>query len=203
MEVWLIISRSALALVATYVFLLLFWRRLKEDYTYNQILSTGFYTLFGIIVATIIADNFFSMWWFWSALVGAIFGLLIGIWRFNLRLFETLEAAILGLLPPVFLVYLYYGLVERSIISLIASSVVLVLFVGFFILDKHYKKFTWYKSGRAGFAGFTIFGLFFLTRAAVAVFAGDMLSFVDGTEEYLSGIMAFSAFLILYNLSKE
>jgi hypothetical protein len=203
MNVWIIVSRTILTITATYLFLLLFWRRLKEDYTYSQILSTGFYALFGAAVGSIIADNFFSAWWFWAAFAGAFLGLSAGIWRFNLRTFETMEAAILGFLPVTTLVCLYYGLMESSIPALVSASVVFLLFVGFFILDKHYKKFTWYKSGRAGFAGFTIFGLFFLIRAAVAVFVGDMLSFVQGIEVYLSGIMAFGAFLILYNLSRE
>lgn len=80
--------------VAVILFLFNFWKKLKDDYTQNQIFTSGFYVLLGIGVGNIISVNFLPEWWFWASFSGGVLGLVIGILRFSLKIFETLDSAI-------------------------------------------------------------------------------------------------------------
>lgn len=192
-----------ISIISVVLFLFSFWSRLREDYTQNQIFTTGFYTLLGIACGSILADNFAPPWWFWASFTGSILGLLLGLIRFRLRIFETLEAAVLAELLLFLVVFLTHLIENFSLITLWGTFGVIV-FLGFYLfLDAHYKKFSWYKSGRVGFTGLTILGLFFLTRTVVAMFAIDMLSFVGDQEVIVSGILSFLSFMAVYNLSRQ
>lgn len=183
------------------LFLFSFWRRLKEDYIANQIFTTAFYILFGISIFVFLSRFLFDHMWFWFGLLGTSLGVLLGIYRFRLRIFETIEILVVSLLQLVAAVYLaeYFNNARGA---LGAFFVTLILYLIFNIFDKHYKGFSWYKSGRVGFSGMAVLGLFFLVRALVAVFFDGVVSFV-GNEAILSGTLAFIAFLMLYNLSRS
>jgi hypothetical protein len=190
-------------LASSLLFLFIFWERLKEDYTQNQIFTTGFYVLFGIGCGNIIADNFWVDWWFWSGLVGGVIGLLLGIRRFRLRIFESLEAFVISCLSLFFVITSTNLIFEYSKESLFLVSGLAVFIIIFLMLDKHYKKFTWYKSGRVGFSGLTVLGLFFLTRSIVAMSGLSVLSFAGELEVVVSGVLSFASFLAVYNLSSK
>jgi hypothetical protein len=177
--------------------------RLREDYTQNQIFTTGFWVLVGIGCGNILADNFFSDWWFLAGLVGGVLGLLAGIRRFRLRFFETLEAFVISGLFLFLSVALAELISDYSLSSLSLTSGVIFFIAAFLFLDAHYKKFTWYKSGRVGFSGLTILGLFFLTRSIVAMSDLSVLSFVGDFEVVISGILSFASFMAVYNLSEK
>ena len=126
----------------------------------------------------------------------------LAIFRFKLRIFEVVESGVLGSLSLLSLVYLYALLENGDILAGSGILICIALIILFIYFDKHYKYFTWYKSGRIGFSGLTILGLFFLIRAAVALFFSDMISFVSGYEAVLSGVLAFVSFLTVFNLAK-
>ncbi len=187
--------------LASILFLFLFWTRLKEDYTQNQIFTTGFYVLLGIGSGNILAVNFFRDWWLWSGFLGGVIGLLLGIRRFRLRFFETLEAFVISGLSLFLVVSISDCIGKYSIDSLalcfgIASFIILFVF-----LDKHYRKFSWYKSGRVGFSGLTVLGTFFLVRSIVAMIYPHMLSFAGDIEVVVSGVLSFLSYMAVYNLS--
>lgn len=184
-------------------FLFIFWRRLKEDYIGNQIFSSAFIVLTGLAIVRLITMYFISDWWFWLSLLSASISLFIVIKRYRLRVFETLEALVLALMPWLSLLFLADSVVGSSTESLVGFIIVTILIILFFVFDKHYKRFTWYKSGRVGFSGLTILGLFFLLRALVALNFHNVLSFSSKNEVYLSAVLAFSSFLILFNLSRQ
>ena len=189
--------------IASLFFLFFFWRKLREDYTNNQIFNTGFYILFGIFLFSVLADNFAPLWTFWLSLSGSLFGLFIGISRFRLRIFEAVEAWVLGLLGITMSFYVYNWVKSFSLVDF-APVVVLFLFIFlYFFMDSKYKQFTWYRSGRIGFTGLVTLGSFFLLRSLVALFYPNMLFFVGKSEPILSGIVSFTAFLILFNLSRR
>lgn len=190
-----------ITLFSSLLFLFVFWTRLKEDYTQNQIFTTGLYILFGLGFGNLLADNLFRSWWFWTGFAGGFFGLTAGIKRFRLRFFETLEAFVISGLS-VFLTVSFSDLMkEYSLISLLLTLGIM-FFIGLFLfLDKHYKKFYWYKSGRVGFSGLTVLGLFFLVRTAVAMSGISVLSFAGESEVVISGMLAFISFISVYNLS--
>jgi hypothetical protein len=198
-----VIVRVFFTLVASLSFLYLFWRKLKEDYTANQIFNTAFYVLFGIFLFSVLAAHFAFVWSFWLSFVGGLFGLIIGISRYRLKVFEALEGWVLGLLGLTMTFYTYNWLKSFSLTDF-APVVVLFLFIFFyFYMDSRYKQFTWYRSGRIGFAGLVTLGGFFLVRGLVALFYPDMLFFVGKSEPIISGIVSFAAFLILFNLARR
>lgn len=192
-----------LTLIACFLFLYIFWVRLREDYTANQIFTATFYVLLGIGFGNILADNFFPPWWFWATFFGGILGLAIGIWRFSLRIFEAMEAYIISGLALLFVVSTEDFVRKYSQSSLMLLISVLFFIVLFIFFDKHYKKFTWYKSGRVGFTGLTVLGLFFLARSVVAMTDVSMLSLGGDLEVILSGVTSFVGFITVYNLSEK
>lgn len=197
-----VLIRVALSLIGILIFLFVFWKRLREDYSETIIFTSAFYVLFGIFISDLIALYFFEKWWFWLGLLGGTIGIILAIFRFRLRVFEVVESGVLGSLALLSMVYLYSLVQDRDILAGSATLICLALIILFVYFDKHYKDFTWYKSGRIGFSGLTILGLFFLIRAAVALFFNDMISFVSGYEVVLSGVLAFVSFLTVFNLAR-
>ncbi|OGM22906.1 hypothetical protein A2865_00620 [Candidatus Woesebacteria bacterium RIFCSPHIGHO2_01_FULL_39_17] len=189
--------------LAVILFLFLFWRRLKEDYTQNQIFTTAFYTLLGFSLGSIVSDNFAPDWWFWTSFLGGSLGIFVGTIRFNLRVFEALEAGILSSLILYGFVFFYNWINTNKVTSglgALATSVLLIIFV---FLDRRYKTFSWYKSGKVGFSGMTVLGSLFLVRAIIATRDVGVLSFVGNKDVVLSAIVSFVSFLILFNLARS
>ena len=185
------------------IFLFIFWNKQREDYPSGEIFSTSFYILLGIGLGALFSRQFFPPWWFWTSLAGLGVGLSLGLLRYRFRFFETFEALVIGIMPWVSLFYLSDSIASSSIFSFVAFVVVVALMALYHFLDRHYKSFSWYRSGRIGFSGLTVAGLFFLIRAAVASFFPFVLSFVVSVEAILSGIAAFILFLLTFNLARQ
>lgn len=184
-------------------FLFFFWRRLKEDYPANEIFSTAFLMITGIGLGTWLSRSYFPAWFFWTALAGAALGFTIGLFRFQFRFHESLEAAGVSALPWLSILFLRDSTASASLVSLFGFLITLFLFGAFYVLDIHYKKLTWYRSGRVGFAGLAVSGAFFLIRAGVAIFYPYVLTFAGRIDALISAIVAFVFFLLIYNLSKS
>lgn len=190
------------SLAGILTFLFLFWKKLKEDYLSSIIFTSAFSMLLGVAAGLILSKFFFPSYWFWASLVGITIGLLISARRFNLRIYEASEAAVISLLPWAILVSLADAISASSLGSLI-EGVSGVLLIGLYIfLDRHYKNFTWYASGRVGFSGLTVLAIFFLLRGTIAIFTTNVLSFVEA-ETAISEILAFAFFLLVFNLSRQ
>lgn len=185
------------------IFLFLFWRRLREDYAVNVIFNTAFYMLLGAAAGYLSSWLLFSSWWFWVSFFGISLGLSLGILRYRLRIFETVEASVISLLPWFGFTFLIDLINNKNTTSGLGATVITALIVTFFLLDKHYKSFSWYKSGRVGFSGLTILGLFFLARAAIAASISNVLSFSGKYEVFLSAVLAFVSFLLVFNLARS
>lgn len=196
-------------LVGILGFLFLFWRRLKEDYTSDQIFTFGFILSGGLILGSLLAffigakittSQIFipAGLWFWGAfIVGTIcFRVFL-----KTRFFETLEAAGIGFLFWFFALFLITSLKTPNIPSLLFACFSGALLPLFFFLDNQYKSFRWYKSGKVGFAGLVVLTLFFLGRSIVALINPSMLSFIGKADAIISIIVSFLFFLSLYNLS--
>ena len=190
-------------LLGAMCFLFFFWRRLKEDYPANEIFSTAFLMLAGVGAGVWISRTYFPGWFFWLGLLGSALGFTIGLFRFHFRFHESLEAAGISFLPWISILFLWDSTTTSSAVSLLGFLLTLFFLGSFYILDIHYKKLTWYRSGRVGFAGLAISGLFFLMRAAVGVIYPHVLTFSGRIDALISGIVAFAFFLLIYNLSKS
>ena len=183
------------------IFQFIFWKRLKDDYKANEIFSTSFFILSGIGLGGLLSRLFFSLWWFWFSVVGVAIGLALGIYKYKMKFYESLQASIIGLLPWLVFIFLNHSVGNKSLSSFIAF-IVTIIFIGcFYAVEENYKNFSWYLSGRIGLSGLFTGGLFFLTRAIVAVFVPFVLSFVGKFEIIVSGVMAIIFILLAVNLS--
>ena len=192
-----------LNLIGLIIFLFIFWKRLKEDYLPNQIFSTFFSILFFMLLTYFVSINLFPTWWFWFTFLGFILGLIIGIFRFKLKFYETFEAAFLGFLIC-FSLYLLGDSVRSLNILSFSGFVVSVILIGIFqYIDMHYRNYSWYKSGKVGFTGLILSALFFLVRVITFMFFPNTLSFVHGYEMYLSAVSSFIFLALTYNLSRS
>ena len=192
-------------------FLFLFWRRLKEDYPSNQIFSFAFTILaflllgffIGLSAHTIKDTSYFTPrgLWFWGLFILGAVGFALANLKFKLRFFETLEAGGLGFIFLVSALYLTNLIHPFDIKLFIFSLLTVLLLPTFFFLDNKYKTFSWYKSGKIGFAGLAILGTFFLMRCLVALLNPSMISFIGKVDAMADVLVAFTFFFTLFNLS--
>lgn len=189
-------------LIGLLLFLFSLWKKLREDYIPSFIFSLGFYILFLLFSTYVLAIEFQPGYVFWFCFLGIAAASSAAIYRFKMRRFEVIEAVVLSSLPLLLSLSIHQYIVtaRREWIGIVLFMVGLLAL--YFFLDMHYKKFTWYKSGRVGFTGLVILGIFFLARAVIALLSPSVLSLVRG-DAVISGIIAFLSFLSLFKLSRE
>lgn len=190
-------------ILGIFLYLFLFWKKLREDYPANQIFSTGLFSLLGLAIFLFIFNKYLHPWWMYGGVLGMIVGLSLGIIKNKLRFYETYEAFVVSILPMLSFTFLIDSVGARSLFSFGYFIFIVILMGLAYFFDRHYKKFTWYRSGRIGFTGLTISGLFFLIRAIFASFFPFMISFTGKYEVIVSGIFAFTFFLLVFNLARQ
>lgn len=132
-----------------------------------------------------------------------MFGFLISIQRFKLKLFEAFESVSIASLYLLLIIFLADALKNSSWSSLVASAIFVALISIFYFLESRYKKFTWYRSGKIGFSGLTSLGIMFLLRGILAIPFPFVLSFLGKVEGLVSSVTAFVLFLALFNLARQ
>ncbi|HKC04767.1 MAG TPA: hypothetical protein VKC54_02760 [Patescibacteria group bacterium] len=185
------------------IFLFIFWKRLKEDYSSEIIFRTASFVLTGILISWLISLRFYPPAFLWFEFLGALAGLSVASFTLRLRFYETLEALIVASLPWLSFLFLKDSVTESSLISFFVFLAVLVFIFVFYYLDIHYKRFSWYKSGKIGFSGLATIGLIFAVRSAIALSGITVISFLSRIEAYVSGIAAILAFTLLFNLGRQ
>jgi hypothetical protein len=200
---WFMLVNIAVTLLGVLMFLFIFWKRLKEDYASEIIFQSATFIILGIFIGSFLSSRLFPNWFFWASLLGGSAGLTLAIIRFKIKFYESLEAFIIASLPWLSLVFLMNSVATSSLSSFLAFLVILVMVFVSYFLDTHYKSFTWYKSGKIGFAGIATASLIFIMRAALAIGGVTMLSFAGKYEAILSGVMAFCGFMLLFNLGRS
>lgn len=184
------------------LFLFVFWKKLKDDYSSQIIFSSAGFILVGGVLGNLISNWVLAQWFFWMSLTGAFVGLGAAVLKYRQRFYETFEAAVISALPVVATFFLKDSVINSSLLSFGAFVAMLILGFVYYLLDANYREFSWYRSGKIGFSGLAIAGLFFLSRAGVAIFYPSVLSFVGKSEIYLSGSLAFLFFLMVFNLGR-
>jgi len=199
-------------IVGIFGFLFLVWKRLVDDYKAEEIFSFGFVVL-GFLIVGFLTGVFLnglfpnssvfspSGLWFWTAFIFGVIGFIFGFYRFKLRFFEILEGAGIAFLFWFFAVSFAFSLETTNLKLLLFSTATGILIAFFFFIDSRYKSFNWYKSGKIGFSGLTILGLFFLFRAILALFDPTMISFIGKLDAIVDSVVAFVFFVTLFNLS--
>jgi len=195
--------RIVFTTLGVFLYLYFFWKKLKDDYIQNQIFTTAFYSLSGICLFSLSSAYYFPGYEFWFGVIGSFLGFLIGVLKYKLRFFEAFEAFVIANLGVDFL-YNSFGLIEKfSIRSSVSTGTAFILIIAFFVIDKHYKKFTWYKSGKVGFTGLSVAGLYFVLRSVIDIIFPSVLSFAGRWQAVIFAALSFTVFILLYNLSQK
>jgi len=197
------IASALTTLVGILVFIFIFWKKQKEDYSSEIIFKSAFTIIFGIIAFSIVGMNFAPNAFLWLELVGAATGVTLSVNQYKIRFYESLDAMVIAIMPWLALLFLKDSVVNSSLSSFIAFIIILFLIFVYYFFDQHYKDFGWYKSGKIGFAGLMTLGIFFLIRSAIASFGITVLSFVSRFEAVVSGVFAFVCFLLVVNLARQ
>lgn len=176
------------------LFLFLLWKRLKEDYHYERIFNFGFFSLLGLTIFSLISNSFLTEFKFWLQFLGLILGFGISIYFQRIKFYESFDALVVAVLPWLSLSYLVSAIKNSNLVYFIAFWACLFLVFVYFFLDSQYRKFIWYRSGRVGFSGLVVAGLFFVMKSFDPYI---------GYGLYISGAFAFLFFLLLFILSRN
>lgn len=190
-------------LLGILIFLFLLWKRLKEDYPYEKIFNFAALILGGLLIGFLVSKIILPNYWFFIEIIGVAVGFIIGVIRLKLKFFEPFESLVIGFLPMLTLYFLSDSIKNSSLGSFLAFWVSIICIALFFLIDSYYRGFSWYKSGRVGFSGLFIAGLFFLIRSLSSLAFPNVISLSGNFEAYISGTIAFIFFLLLYNLSRN
>ena len=185
------------------IFLFLFWKRLKEDYSSEIIFKSAFNIIIGIALGWLISFKLIPGAFLWLSFAGALLGLGFATHRQNVRFYESLEALTLAALPWVSFIFLKDSVIYSTPSSFFAFLATLVFIFIYYYFDQHYKNFTWYKSGKIGFSGLATLGIVFLVRSAIAISGIPMISFLSGYEAVGSALAAFICFGLIFNLGRK
>ncbi|HLD91899.1 MAG TPA: hypothetical protein VI795_00735 [Patescibacteria group bacterium] len=183
-------------------FLYLYWKRLKEDYPAEKIFDSGFIILFGIFLGIVISKIYPNIYWYWIIILNILIFEAFNIFKLKIKLFESLDTLVISLLPWLSLFYLSYSIKNSDLLSFLAFWVCLLLIFLFFLFNNFYRTFNWYKSGKVGFSGLAVAGIFFGIRSIFSLFTKNLISFAGDYEPYISGTFFVIAFLLLFRLSR-
>lgn len=186
-----------------FIFLFIFWKKMKEDYAAEIIFKSATYILTGMVIGFLISKSFFAEWFLYAEFFGVIVGVYFAMVRFRLKFYEILDSTILAFLPWFSLMFLSDSVTHLSFDSFMGFLFMLVVIFLYYYFDTHYRNFSWYKSGRVGFSGLISLAIIFIARSAIATFGITVISFVSKYEAIVSGLLAFITFLMLFRLSRK
>lgn len=189
--------------LGVFIYLFLFWKKLKEDYDAESIFSTSLFSIIAGYIGFLISKRFLPINPFHFFFLFSTAGLVLTARKYKLRFFETFEIFIFAALPLYSLLFLKDAVVANSISSLVGFLAVMMVVGLFMIIDGKYKTFSWYKSGKVGFTGLFVTGVFFLLRAAISVYFENVFSLGGAGETVISSVFSFVMFLLLFNLSRN
>lgn len=202
-------------IISIFCFLFLFWRRTKEDYPSNDIfeVATSMLILSGVVSSLTIYAIYkipsfplqisASSILFWVFFIVSV----LVVWFFSkkkqMSFIELLDSSIFSYLLSFFVIVSSHALYTKNPRSLILSGVIGFVFILYIFLDERYKSFSWYKSGKVGFAGLFSAGVFFVSRAILALSFKSMTTILGPIDVLLSSLVAFAFFLMLYNIATK
>jgi hypothetical protein len=179
---------------------------MREDYSSDLIFSAGSFfvllTLVGYLLSRLVlflfvASSVFNPagLWFWGAFGGFAVAILVSVRKYKLNVVQTSESALLGAS--------FWLLIVFVANLAVLPTISLVLFYAlFYYFEKNYRRFSWYKSGRAGFSGLAVTSLFFLGRAVASLVVPTTFSLIGRLELVPSAAASFLLAFSLYNLSE-
>jgi hypothetical protein len=185
-----------------FLFLYLYWKRLKEDYPAEKIFNSGFILSISVFLGMFISKIFPNIYWFWIIVFIILIFEAINVFKLKIKFFESLDALIISLLPWLSLFYLSHSIQDSNLSSFIAFWFCLFLIFLFFLFNNFYRTFNWYKSGKVGFSGLSVCVIFFGTRSISSIFMKNLVSFAGYYEPFISATFFVFSFLLLFRLSR-
>ena len=198
---WYYLKMIITTLAGIFIFLFLYWRRLKDDYPAEKIFNSAFLIVFGVFLSLLISKLLLADFWFWVSVLFLFLAELFIVLKIRIKFYESLEAAVSSLLPWLSLLYLSDSIQKSSLTSFLAFWLALISLFLYFLLKNYYRTFSWYKSGKVGFSGLVTIGFFFISRLIFSLFSANVISFAGFFEPYISGTIAFLSFLLLLKLT--
>jgi len=189
-------------ILGIFFFLYLYWKRLKEDYPAEKIFNSGFLILLGIFLGMAISKIFPNVYWFWIIIFMILIFEAINVYKLKIKFFESFDALVISLLPWLSFFYLSLSIKTSNLLSFLAFWISLLLIFLFFLFNNFYRTFNWYKSGKVGFSGVAVIGIFFGIRCISSIFISNLVSFAGTLEPFISGTFFVCTFLLLFRLSR-
>src|SRR5689334_3343572 len=131
------IANIGVGLAGILIFLFIFWKRLKEDYSSEIIFKSAFAILFGIGLTSLVALKFFPDWFFFTAIIGVGLGLTFSVFNLRMRFYETFESSVVSLIPWLSFIFLLDSVSSSSLSSFFLFLGSLFLIFIFYYLDTH------------------------------------------------------------------
>jgi hypothetical protein len=177
-------------ILGVFLFLFVFWKKLKEDYSSEIVFNLAFISIFGLLCGIAVSYFFYPEYWFWYGLLGTSVSFSLFVRKYKLRFFECYETLLLSLLAWLSIYYLFETIVQKSLTLFINFWISIFTIFIYFFLSYFYKSFTWYKSGRLGLSGVVTVIVFFIIRFIAM-------------KDYFSLAVVFVNFLLLLSLFKK
>jgi hypothetical protein len=182
------------------IFLFLLWKTLKDDYQYEKIFSLGFVVLVSVAVSILVLNFTPYLYWFWIMGTIMTISIALAIRKQRMKFFEVIEGFAISILPWLSFYFLNDSIQKSSLSSFLAFWLTLICIFIYFLLKNYYRTFSWYKSGRVGFAGISTLLIFFIVRMISSIFFPYIISFSGKSEIFFSGSTALLLGILLYNL---
>lgn len=201
-------------LLSSLFHLFVYWRRLREDYISKTIFKSGL-----VVLSFTYAMSFLTLklsthlqankvydpagFWFWTALVAYLIGLVYTSKKFRIKLNENFDAFTAGLIVNLLVIYIFQLVINQNFASMAMTLFFLVALILFNFLDTRYHKVGWYKSGKIGFSSLLIFALIFFVRALDSMFVTGIITMSGRVDFVLSLLTSFLGAFSLYNLGEK
>lgn len=177
-----------LGFVGLFLFSFILWKRLREDYRSDDIFTFTLSLVLSGLVSFWLSSEVIPSLSFWFTLLGSGVTGFVLIRRYSFRFFEVIDA----LVPAFFLLGLF---LFKNYLSL----VFIISFMAYKFLEKRYRRFSWYPSGKIGFAGLASLALFFLLYGLLAILPVGVLSLNQDLPSSLAGaVLVLVLVLVLF-----
>lgn len=183
--------------LAVFIFAFIIWKKLREDYPNELIFSFTLALLASGSSGWWIFQKFATPFAFWGVFVLPVILGLYFVKKFDMRPFEVIDAVAVSWFWFAFLGTagsLLATLQMPSILSLPQVLIPLVSLGMYSFFIRNYRSFSWYPSGKVGFAGIASLALYFLL---FAVFSLYQVVWHSLNREALNSIIGLVLFLSL------
>lgn len=183
--------------LASFIFAYVFWKKLREDYPNELIFSLTLALLASGVFAWWIFQKFLYDFVFWGIFIlPVLFGSYF-VKKFDMRPFEVIDAVSISWFWFAFFAAAgtQLAILQMPVLLSLPQALIPLISLGiysFFI--RSYRSFSWYPSGRVGFAGLASLALYFLLFAVFSLYQVVALSL---SRELLNGIIGLVLFLLL------